>query len=50
MVLLYRWIDRFNNILNKGFNFSSQFKIQFNDDERKLEITTLDKRKLNLFN
>jgi len=50
MELLYLWIDRYNNILNQGFNFSSEYNIQYDDAKKQISIAQSNKKKLQLFN
>lgn len=50
MELLYLWIDRYNNILNQGFNFSSEYNIHYDDAKKQISIAQLNKKKLQLFN
>jgi len=39
MELLYLWVKKYNDfILDKGFNFSSEFIIDYDNDSKKLEI------------
>ena len=50
MELLYLWIDRYNNILNQGFNFSSEYNIHYDDAKKQISIAQSNKKKLQLFN
>lgn len=49
MELLYLWIDNYKNIYKTGFNFSSEFIFDYDDELRKLNITPSEKKKLILF-
>lgn len=50
MELLYLWIDRYNNILNQGFNFSNEYNFSFDVETNTLQVKALKKKELNLFN
>lgn len=49
MELLYIWIDRYNNIKDQEFHFSSDFNIKFNKELKKLEFGRSEVKKLELF-
>ncbi|MDY0142023.1 MAG: AAA family ATPase [Bacteroidales bacterium] len=44
MELLYVWIEHFNNIYHKGFNFSNEFAFDYDEHEGLLQIESLEKK------
>lgn len=48
MELLYMWVDSYNNIYRKGFNFSHKY--HFTYIEETLEIKTISRDSINIFN
>jgi hypothetical protein len=42
MELLYVWIERFRNINNKGFNFSNQYEVIYDNTSNDLTINFID--------
>jgi predicted ATPase len=43
MELVYLWVDNYKNIRNQGFNFSSKFECEFDEDTKELTITEKEK-------
>jgi len=50
MELLYIWVEQYKNIINTGFNFSSEYNIAYNKDEKILMINQGNEESLNLYN
>jgi len=42
MELVYLWVEKYKNIENQGFNFSSRFECKYDDDKKEL---TIDEKK-----
>ncbi|MBP1905081.1 putative ATP-dependent endonuclease of OLD family [Paenibacillus turicensis] len=50
MELIYLWVQKFRNIKELGFNFSSNFNVTYNRDSKKRELKIMKTRSQSLFN
>jgi len=50
MELVYLWIERYNNIIDTGFNFSSEFEVNYKKEDNQLQIDRTEDSSPSLFN